>query len=1059
MHLIVRERHGIEETATAEDLDLSPADFLVLSFSDSDLMAVASAWRGLGNEKPTLRLAPLSRLRHPASVDLFLEKTAHHAKAIAVRLLGGLDYWRYGAEQLSMLARARGIRLAFIPGDGRPDFGLTALSTVDPAPLEALFNAGGPQNLRAALQLMMGGEASTPKPVPLCGVYRNTKGARKSLIVFYRSYWIAGDLAPVDALIEALAEEGVGAEALFVPSLKDPAAKAFLSTQIAAQKPDVIVNITAFSARDGACAILDEADCPVLQVALSLTSRGRWQEDSRGLSASCLAMNVVLPEVDGRIFAGAISFKEPALQDVELQFAAQGHAPDAEMILHTAKLAANSAHLRHIPEAKRKIGLVLSTYPGREDQIAHAVGLDGPESAARIAEALAQAGYNTGTMPHNGEILLADVARARILWSIEAYQAAFAKLDPAFQASVLNTWGEPKGPFALPIAAFGHLFIALQPDRGTLTDRKSGYHDPNLAPCHSYIAFYLYLRHELKLDALVHLGAHGTLEWLPGKAVALSNACAPRALIGALPVIYPFIVNDPGEAAQAKRRISAITLGHMTPKLTRSALADHLQQVERLVDEFASAEGLDPKRRKSLAPRIVEAALAAGIGAEIGVHKGMDAFDSIAKIDAFLCDLKEMSIRDGLHIYGQDAPGEMSALLHALDGRFIAPGPSGAPSRGRADVLPTGRNLFAIDPRAVPTRTAADNGQRAAEAILARYFDDHGEHPRALVMDLWGSASIRTGGEELAVALWLMGVRPQWDDASNRVSGVDILTLAELGRARVDVTLRISGLFRDLFPAQLDLFALAVAQVAARDDEAEENPLAASQGPHWRIFGAADGAYGAGVTDLIDSGNWKTRADLGHAWLNASHTAYQGADALGPEPVHLATRLREADALVHIHDHIEADLLSANDYAAHQGGMVAALEAVGAAQAVAYHTDTSDPTTPKARTLNEEAARIVLGRAIAPAYLQGQMRHGFAGAGQMAVTVDSAFAFAATSGVVTSAHFDRLYDAYLGDPAVASFLSNANQAAREAIRARFQEAVERGLWQPRRNSVFEELSQ
>jgi cobaltochelatase CobN len=633
-------------------------------------------------------------------------------------------------------------------------------------------------------------------------------------------------------------------------------------------------------------------------------------------------------------------------------------------------------------------------------------------------------------------------------------------LPQDFQDLVISAWGAPEGDsfcvdgaFLVRAAHFGNLIVGLQPERGQPQDRKGQYHDPATPPRHSYLAFYLWLRHVAKIDALIHLGAHGTLEWLPGKAVAGSDACAPRAVLGPLPLVYPFIVNDPGEAAQAKRRVAAVTLGHLPPPMTEAGVSGSLSDVERLVDEFSSADGLDPRRRKVLSEQIVDAALRAGIAERCGLTPGMPAADALMRIDAFLCDVKELSIRDGLHVLNDT---ELDAIVRALDGKFIEPGPAGAPSRGRSDVLPTGRNLFSVDPRAVPTPTAWANGKRAAKAILERYVSDHGEWPRAIVLDLWGSATLRTGGEELATALALLGVRPVWDEHSYRVTAVETEAIAELGRPRVDVTLRISGLFRDMFGAQLALFDTAIALVAQLQEDASHNPLveyAKTETRIDRIFGPADGSFGAGVMQLIDRGTWANQADLGESYIENSAHVYNADGTSAAAKDNFESRVKSADAFVHIQDHREIDLLTGGDFAAHEGGFAAAAAAVGNKKVSLYHGDTGTPETPRVRTLSEECARVVHGRAANPRWIDGQMRHGFRGAAEMAQSVDAAFAFAATANAVDSGGFERLYQAYLGDPAVAAFIARENPAAIDAMRRRFEEAIARGLWHPRRNDV------
>lgn len=1103
MHLLVREQTSLDEAAAAEDLGLTPADVIVLSFSDSDLSALAAGWQSWPNadldNRPTMRLANVARLRHPMSVDLFIVETVQNSKALLVRLLGGIEYWRYGVEELARFCRAHNITVAFLPGCGTPDARLAALSTLDAndlKALEALMDDGGPENTRAAVRVLNarahGQDVKCPdvQPIPACGVHKQATGQGIPVsVVCYRSYILAGDTAPIDRLCTQLSSQGLDAEVLYVPSLKSSDGTAFVTKRLQQRKPHVVINATAFSARpnDDTPSALEFANCPILQVVLAGSSRKLWEESMRGVSATDLAMHVVLPELDGRVLAGAISFKEESVKIPELEFSVTRHDPAEDLIEDVTQRAAGWAKLATTQKTARKVGLVLSTYPGRVDQIAHAVGLDGPQSTVKICDALKSDGYEIRNTPASSAALidvLKDKARYTT-WPVADYQRAFEQLPKPLRDDITEAWGDAQddpdvqsGQISLPIIPFANLWLALQPERGEPHDRKATYHDPTVPPRHAYVAFYLWLSSVANIDVMVHLGAHGTLEWLPGKAVALSNACAPARLIGATPVVYPFIVNDPGEAAQAKRRLGAITLGHMTPTMVKSDLDGRLNDLDRLVNEFSSADGLDRRRRDVLADQIVFAAETAGLAADLGFDQTSCKEDIIATIDAFLCDIKELTIRDGLHVFGADSKvidpsgethnagaNEIDALLAALDGKFVPPGPSGAPSRGRRDVLPTGRNLTTIDPRGVPTQTALTHGKCAADEILRRYLEDHGDWPKAIVMDLWGSATMRNGGEEIATALHLMGVRPMWDHASFRVTGVEVLAPAELGRPRVDVTLRISGLFRDVFPTQLALFYQAVAAVAARDEDAETNPLAAvcrsaaatrlakNEIPD-RIFGTAPGTYGAGVTDLIDSKDWQTQDDLGQAYLDASSTAYRGDTVTeGASREAFADQLKTANAFVHIHDHAEADVLSSADYAAHQGGAIAAARTAGQREVSGYHIDTANPKEPKARTLQEECARIVHGRATNARWIEGQMRHGFRGAAEIASTVDNAFAFAATSDSVTSQHFDELYLAYLGDPTVAEFMAEANPDAQDAMRNRFREAMSRGLWTPRLNSV------
>ena len=1123
MHLLVRESRSLDETGQAEDLGHAPADLLLLSFADSDLGAAAAAWQTLAAPRPSLRLVRLARLRHPMSVDLYVERVVAQARCVLVRLLGGLEYWRYGAEEVAATCRRAGVALALLPGDARTDPRLAALSTVadaDWACLDAYLREGGPWNLAQALRLAarLGGlEADAPAPpvlVPAAGEHPLTVPATGpaglAVLVFYRAHLLAGDIAPVAALAEALHARGLGVRALHVASLKDAEAAAFVAARLREWRPAVVVNATAFSAAQGeAGSPLDAAGVPVLQAVLAGSTQAAWAESARGLSQADLAMQVVLPELDGRLLTTVVSFKAEATPIAGLDFARLVHQPDQDGVVLTAARAQGWARLAATAPAARRVAVVLSDYPGAGGgQVGHAVGLDTFASLDELLTLLQGEGYDTGGASPGAVALavrLGEAAPAPVL-DLAGYRRLFAALPAALRARVDAAWGEPDadpafvdGAFRLRHARRGRLVLAVQPDRGSAADRRASYHDPDLPPRHGYIAFYLWLREQVGVQALLHLGTHGTLEWLPGKAVVLSAACAPAALTGGLPVIYPFIVNNPGEAAVAKRRLGAVTIGHLTPPLRRAGSHGAATELERLIDEYAVADGLDRRRAALLRREIIDRAGAVGLLAESGVAADAPDEEALARLDAYLCDVKELQIRDGLHVFGRAPPDstraallealrlacpgvdparlaidldrsagcERAALLAALDGRSVAPGPAGAPTRGRADVLPTGRNLFAVDPRAIPTRAAVLLAERAAADLLRRHQQDHGDWPRALVLDLWGSASLRTGGEDLALALVLIGARPVWDEGSARVSGVEILPLALLYRPRVDVTLRISGLFRDTFETQMLLFDNAVRMIAARDEPADWNRLAAAarglEGEALRrgtarIYGAAPGDYGAGLDGALAQGTWQQRADLGGAYLGGSAHAY-GQDLDGAaDPDAFATRVAGADLFVHAQDHRETDLLDSPEYAAHEGGFAAAADSLGARPAL-YHLDTSNPEAPRVRALAEEIARVVRGRAANPAWIAGMMRHGYRGGAEIARTLDGLFGFAATLPQRLDRQFDLVFDATLGDAAVDAFLRSHNPQARAAMAARLREALRRDLWRPRRNDVGLRLSE
>ncbi|MCX8998053.1 cobaltochelatase subunit CobN [Rhizobiaceae bacterium BDR2-2] len=1155
MHILAGTSSSLDDIAEPVDLRQPAADVLVLSFSPSDLSGLAAAW---GEGDVSLGLTQLSELRHPFSTDLWIEKTGSKAKAVLVRILGGHDRWAYGVAELSRIARENGIALALLPGEcSQRDERLEAASTVSPEVLAALlacFREGGPENLKRAvghLKALARGETAeidAAEPVEKAGFYRPGHGivpletllagfpaeARRIPLLFYRSMLLANDAVPIDALFTALERHGFAPLPLFVTGLKDRPALAFAEDAFAAIRPAAIVTATAFSSGtdERGETLFDRFDAPVFQVVTATTPRAGWAENRRGLNPADLAMHVVLPELDGRILAGAVSFKEA--NEAGLAF----NRPEPDRVEAVADRIAAHLRLRATPRAERNLVILIPDYPSAPGRTGYAVGLDVPESVRRMLIRLKDEGYAVEDIPATARDLLDRLEGGETL-PLSAYRAAMAdqtqtvprpllpsgekvpegrmRVDAPAQKSqgepphpaaatfsptgrrgksrepgitgdgpallpqaalqaVFTTWGSPEedesvenGRFRFRAARFGRITVALAPDRGRQAERRADYHDPALAPRHALIAFGLWMRRALDAHAIVHVGAHGAIEWLPGKVVALSSACFPEVVIGSLPVVYPFIVSNPGEAAVAKRRIGAVTLGHLPPPLVGAELSPEQQKLEQLADEYAQAEGLDRNRRDRLAKLIVETARDTGVAAEAGVAKTDDPETALVRIDAFLCDLKDFSLKDGQHIFGFSPPGETDpariesaraegeALIAALDGRRIRPGPSGAPARGRRDVLPTGRNLYAADPRTMPTPTAYELGRRAAEEVLRRHLQDHGDWPQSIVMDLWGSASLRNGGEDVAHALALMGARPVWDAATGRVTGVEVLPPAKLGRPRIDVTIRMSGLFRDMFAALIALLDTTMRAIAAREEAPGDNPLAEKARREGRLpprlFGSAPGTYGAGIEDRLSSGDWQAREALGEAYLAMTSHAFSGengeAEAL---PGRFAEAVRDADLLVHTGDDPGRDLLDGSADVAFIGGFSAAVAALGG-KADVIALDTTDPARPRARSVSEAVARVVRGRAVSPRFIAGQMRHGPRGAAELVETVDRLVGFAETTEAIQPSLIEAVFDAYLGDGTVRDFLTAQNPEGARFMAKRFLSARRRNLWHPRRNSI------
>ncbi|MCY1665535.1 cobaltochelatase subunit CobN [Rhizobium sp. SL86] len=1106
MHILATTSSSLDDLIEPVDLNQKPGDVVVLSFTDSDLNGIAGAWGRLQSNPLSLRLAQLSDLRHPMSVDLWLDKVARHARLILVRVLGGYDRWRYGVDELARLARQHNIPLYLLPGEcSERDERLEAASTVDFHEIQAvlaLFRAGGPDNLDrlvGRLCTRLRGEQDIPLPaaldVPKLGFYRPEAGivsldealkarGEKSLLplLFYRSMLLASDIAPIDTLTRALEERGHGVLPVFVPGLKEAAVLSELRDTLAPLQPVALIATTAFASNadlDGET-LFDALGVPVFQAVIATTKRQAWAESRRGLGPSDLAMHVVLPELDGRILAGTLSFKAERETAAESGFTGFANRPEPDRVEATAERIAKHLHLYATPKVARRLAILMPDYPGADGRTGYAVGLDVPESVLQMLRDLKSEGYQVSDIPDTAAELMDRLLRRTETMSVTDYEAALQTLPDEAKKGIVSTWGDPLadegqqgGVFSFRAVRFGNVTVALAPDRGREADRRTDYHDPARPPRHALVAFGAFLQQKLRSQAIIHVGAHGTLEWLPGKTVALSKDCFPEIVTGNLPVIYPFIVSNPGEAAVAKRRIAALTIGHLPPVLVSAGLSPAQQRLELLVDEYAQADGLDRRRRDRLAKLIVETAEDTGLASEVGISRDEDPDAALARIDAFLCDLKDFAIKDGQHVFGrsdageedplrlQSAEAERAALFAALDGHHIRPGPSGAPARGRLDVLPTGRNLYASDPRTMPTPTAFELGKLAADEVIRRYMQDHGDWPKSLVIDLWGSATLRSGGEEVAQGLALMGARPVQDAATGRVTGIEVLAPAQLGRPRVDVTFRISGLFRDMFPSLIALLDAATRSIAAREEADGDNPLAETARSEGsvpaRIFGSAPGTYGAGIEEKLSSGDWQARDELGRAYLSMTSHAFGGADGEGYEAGEaFAERIRAADLLVHTGDDPGRDLLDGSGDVAFIGGFAAALAALGG-KADLIALDTTDPQKPRARSVTEAVTRVVRARAINPRFISGQMRHGPRGAAEFAETVDRLVGFAETTNAVPHSLIEAVFDAYVADERVRDFVLEQNPEAARAIAERLMSARRRGLWQPRRNSVDRDL--
>lgn len=1225
MHLLRTQPGSQLPLDSIADLGQTPAELVILCTGDSHLSLLAEVARQLPADYPSLRLASPAQLSNHASVDLYVEQVLQHAKVILISVHGGVSYWRYGIERLVELAE-RGAQVIMVPGCDNPDPELMALSNVPVAEAERLWQflrQGGAGN---ALQLFNCIASHwlqrdyawiEPQPLPRVGLYHPQlanpsladwqaswqAAAPVAALLFYRTQVQAANTGFIDVFCQRLQAQGLNPLPIAVASLKEAACLAQVEDWLEQADARLIINTTAFalSNPEAPSARPFRRDIPVLQAICALDNHEQWQANAQGLGSRDLAMHIVLPELDGRLITQPISFKGLAWRSERSQsdvVCYQPHLPGMDFV---AELARNWIELARKHNADKRIALILANYPTRDGRIGNGVGLDTPAAALNILKALQEQGYPVAGLPDSGTALIhqllggvtndldsLDARPCAQSLALDEYLAFFHSLPAANQQAVRERWGEPQsdpmfrsGRLMIAGLRFGLTFVGIQPARGYQLDAAAVYHDPDLVPPHGYLAFYCWVRTAFAANAVIHVGKHGNLEWLPGKSVGLSEQCWPSAILGPLPNIYPFIVNDPGEGAQAKRRTQAVIIDHLMPPLTRAESYGPLRDLERLADEYYEASQLDLRRAAELRGEILLKVREASLDRELGLQLNADPNSWLPQLDAYLCDLKESQIRDGLHVFGESPAGslrrdtllallriprgdgqggnasllralardleldfdpldcemaapwqgarppvlqslsddswrsagdtrerlellalqligaadfasvgiestqvlqrlseqiaplldacgdaEMHGLLAALNGRFVPAGPSGAPSRGRLDVLPTGRNFYSVDVRNLPTPTAWRIGVQAADRLLERHLQDHGDHLRQLGLSMWGTATMRTGGDDMAQALALMGVRPVWQAGSQRVERFEVLPLAQLGRPRVDVTLRVSGFFRDAFSNLIRLFDDAVQAVVDLDEPEDMNPLSARvwresltlqdsgldeaearKQAGWRVFGSKPGAYGAGVQNAIEERLWQTREDLAEVYLNWGGYAYGSHSEGTPARAQFAERLEQMQAVLHNQDNREHDILDSNDYYQFQGGMLAAVETLRGAKVASYHGDNSQPDTPRIRTLKEELNRVVRARAANPKWIDGMKRHGYKGAFELAATIDYLFAFDATSELVDDHQYALLTDAYLLDKSTRDFIQQHNPGALQDILERLLEAQQRGLWQ------------
>ncbi|MDV6244565.1 cobaltochelatase subunit CobN [Rhodococcus opacus] len=1186
---------------------------LLLSTSDTDLLSA----RASGAD---YRWANPARLL----VEEDLPGLLDGADLVVVRILGGRRAWEEGLDAVL----ASGLPVVVLGGEHAPDAELMECSTVTAGVSAEAHNylaEGGADNLAqlhhflSDTVLLTGHGFEAPVHLPSWGVApfapEGNPDRPTIAVLYYRAQHLAGNTRYIEALCDAVVAAGGTPLPIFCASLRtaEPEllntlrrADAMVVTVLAAggTKPAGVSAGGDDEAWD--VAALAALDVPILQGLCLTSSRESWESNDDGLSPLDVATQVAVPEFDGRLITVPFSFKEIDADGLST------YVPDAERASRVAGIAVRHARLRHIPASDRRIALMLSAYPTKHARIGNAVGLDTPASAIRLLTEMRVAGYDLGpadgpdSVPglaaQDGDALIHALIAAGgqdpdwltaeqlegnpIRISAARYREWFSALPAELREGVEEHWGpapgelyvdrsqDPAGEIVIAAMQFGNLVLMVQPPRGFGEKPVAIYHDPDLPPSHHYLAAYRWIAADAAgggfgADAVVHLGKHGNLEWLPGKTLGMSASCGTDAALGDLPLIYPFLVNDPGEGTQAKRRAHATLVDHLIPPMARAESYGDVSRLEQLLDEHSNISALDPSKLPAIRQQIWTLMRAAKMDHDLGLEErpDEDVFDDmLLHVDGWLCEIKDVQIRDGLHILGaaprddaevelvlamlrarqmwggeQNVPGlrealglsedgdesrtrvddieqqahalvqgmhdadwkpdaadtltddatvakilrfaatevvprlretdnEIAQVLHALDGGFIAAGPSGSPLRGLINVLPTGRNFYSVDPKAVPSRLAWETGQAMAESLLDRYKSDHGEWPRSVGLSVWGTSAMRTSGDDIAEVFALLGVRPVWDEASRRVVNLEVIDLEELGRPRIDVTVRISGFFRDAFPHVLALLDDAVRLVAALDEPAESNFVRAhaqadlaehgdERRATTRIFGSKPGTYGAGLLQLIDSKSWRGDADLADVYTTWGGFAYgRGLDG-APAADDMRTAYRRITVAAKNTDTREHDIADADDYFQYHGGMVATVRALTGKSPEAYIGDSTRPESVRTRTLSEETSRVFRARVVNPRWLEAMRRHGYKGAFEMAATVDYLFGYDATTNVVADWMYEKLAESYVLDEQNRKFMEQSNPWALHGIAERLLEAAERNMWEHPEQQTLDGLRQ
>ncbi|HIU63576.1 MAG TPA: cobaltochelatase subunit CobN [Candidatus Avacidaminococcus intestinavium] len=1030
-------------------------------------------------------------------------------------------------------------------------------------------------------------------------------------ILFYRDEWIWGDTEYQKILIEELEQQGLNVICVFsngmpikemgMPSLDEVFTKYFRKDN--KTLISTLINCVKFSlttSRSLDPVTLQTLNVPVLQAYTLLSEYDVWKNNLEGMNAIEISISVTLPEFDGVLHSLPIANKIK-LEDEDIRY-----IPINERIVQLAKKAKKWSILGKKANKDKKVAIIFHNYPPRNSNIGSAVGLDTIESMRSFLKMMKDAGYKVDDIPPDGKTFINEltsnatndvallndkqIAEAAKLSSAQ-YKNFFTSLPLNVQEQMRKDWGEAPGSvmnydgdLLVPGMHNGNVFITVQPPRGFGEDPDKIYHSPFCAPTHQYLAFYYWLREIWQADVVIHVGTHGSLEWLPGKNAGLSNACYPDIALGDLPNLYIYLITITGEGIQAKRRGAACLFDHLPPPQSRAGVYDELEELEKLMDEYAHFVVTQPENTSKVQDLLLEKVKEANLEKEVVWLDEEPFADYAQKLHVYITDLKNMQVRTGLHILGQppcgeqqidylnlltrlsngDVPGmpvvlalrygldyytllensgiysekwqktygalvdeigdtcftivdklkqadfqvekidtilnalelelneelydelkavcqyicktvypklmlttqETSNLLRGLNAEFIEPGPSGAPSSGGVDLLPTGRNFFGIDPRNLPTQAAWEIGKNLGDQVIERYIEEEGRYPESVGIVLWSGSNMRSHGQCLAEFLYLLGVRPIWQRGSLRVLGVEPIPLAELRRPRIDVTARISGLFRDAMPSAIQLLDKAVLCVAGLDEAPEDNYIrkhllvesaelmdeGLSEEDAWRqaafrIYGDEQGVYGAGVAALLEAKNWENIDDLADVYVRWGCHAYGGKIKGKCLPEQFRKRMGSLDVTVKNEDNHETNMLSSDDYNAYHGGMIAAVRSIKGSAPRSYCGDSTDRSKVKMYSVQEQTKRIFRSEAINPKFIEGMMKHGYKGALDLANYLAHSFQWDATSNVMEDWMYEKFAEKYAFDPKVQDWMKDVNPWALQRIAETLLEAEQRGFWQ------------